>query len=156
MNISVLSNAIPPLAFSKMVGAALLFCMVMVLSGCTSSQLEVPASAGLQSADIAIDTEVSGEGQQLAMVVPSAEPVTQPSPQPEAQPKPETKPSYNQEDVVWIQQRLQDLGYYDGSVDGSVGQATRTAIEEYQQEQGVKSDGQPSAKLREYMWRNGG
>jgi len=90
------------------------------------------------------------------MVMPSAERVVQPQVQPESQPIPESKPNYNQEDVVWIQQRLQDLGYYDGDIDGSVGEATRTAIEEYQLEQGVDSDGLPTAKLREYMWRNGG
>jgi hypothetical protein len=156
MDISVQSSSIDHLAISKRVGATLLFCMVMVLPGCTSSQLEVPASAGLQSGEIAIEADVSGEGQQLAMVMPAAEPVTQPQVQPESQPKPESKPSYSQDDVVWIQQRLQDLGYYDGAIDGSAGEATRTAIEEYQQEQGVDSDGLPTAKLREFMWRNGG
>ena len=65
-------------------------------------------------------------------------------------------PDYDQEDVVWIQQRLQDLGYYQGDADGEVGRATRQAIETYQQDQGIETDGQPTAELREFMWRNGG
>ena len=156
MDISRQSISVNHLATSKLAGATLIIFMVTLFSGCTSSQLEVPASAGLQSGEIAIDSDVSSEGQQLAMVMPSAELVVQPQVQPETQPIPESKPNYNQEDVVWIQQRLQDLGYYDGDIDGSVGEATRTAIEEYQLEQGVDSDGLPTAKLREYMWRNGG
>jgi len=155
MDISRKRISVDRLALSKLVGTTLLFC-IAVLAGCTSSQLAVPASAGLQSGEIAVETEASGELAQVAMVVNPAEPVAQPQVQPELQPKPESKPLYSQEDVVWIQQRLQDLGYYNGDIDGSVGSATRTAIEEYQQEQGVQTDGQPTAKLREYMWRNGG
>lgn len=157
MDILRQSGAVNHLAISKLFGATILFCTVTLLPACTSSQLEVPAPAGLQSGEIAVEPEESVEGQQLAMVVPPAEPVAEPQvQQPESQPKPESKPRYNQDDVVWIQQRLQDLGYYDGDIDGSVGRATRAAIEEYQQEQGVQTDGLPTAKLREYMWRNGG
>jgi hypothetical protein len=66
------------------------------------------------------------------------------------------EPDYDPEDVLWIQQRLQELGYYVGPVDGSVGSATRDAISEYQTEQGVEADGQPTGELRDFMWRNGG
>jgi peptidoglycan hydrolase-like protein with peptidoglycan-binding domain len=59
-------------------------------------------------------------------------------------------------DVVWIQERLQELGYYNGSADGAVGQATQSAVEAYQQDQGLATDGQATAELREFMWRNGG
>ena len=59
-------------------------------------------------------------------------------------------------DIIWIQERLKELGYYEGSIDGSVGGATRRAIEVYQGDQGITVDGRPSAELREYMWRNGG
>lgn len=66
------------------------------------------------------------------------------------------EPAVDSGDILWIQQRLQELGYYQGSVDGSVGLGTRGAIEGYQRDQGIAVDGQPSAELREYMWRNGG
>ena len=157
MSILGQSSSVDHPAISRLAGTTLIFCVVAFLAACTSSQLEVPPPAGLQSAEIAVEPEtLSGDGQQVAMVVPPAEPAAQPQVQPELQPKPESKPRYNQEDVVWIQQRLQDLGYYNGDIDGSVGKATRMAIEEYQQEQGVQADGQPTAKLREFMWRNGG
>jgi hypothetical protein len=44
-------------------------------------------------------------------------------------------------DVVHIQQCLQKLGYYTGTVDGQVGDATRTAFRAYQQASGLS--GQP-------------
>jgi hypothetical protein len=65
-------------------------------------------------------------------------------------------PKVGHGDVVWIQERLQDLGYYNGSADGAVGQATQSAVEAYQQDQGLATDGQATAELREFMWRNGG
>jgi peptidoglycan hydrolase-like protein with peptidoglycan-binding domain len=66
------------------------------------------------------------------------------------------QPEFDHDDVIWIQQRLKDLGYYNGPVDGSVGQVTRGAIKEYQRDQDVTASGVPSAELREFMWRNGG
>jgi len=66
------------------------------------------------------------------------------------------QPSYDNADVIWIQQRLKDLGYYDGPVDGSVGKATRRAVRDYQRDQDVTADGQPTTELREFMWLNGG
>ena len=66
------------------------------------------------------------------------------------------QPSYDKADVIWIQQRLKDLGYYDGPVDGSVGKVTRGAVRDYQRDQDVTADGQPTAELREFMWLNGG
>ncbi|MEE4184333.1 MAG: peptidoglycan-binding domain-containing protein [Gammaproteobacteria bacterium] len=69
---------------------------------------------------------------------------------------PPPAPTWKRDDVLWIQQRLLDLGYYDGAVDGAVGPGTRKAIREYQKDQDVTADGQPSSALREFMWRNGG
>jgi peptidoglycan hydrolase-like protein with peptidoglycan-binding domain len=63
---------------------------------------------------------------------------------------------YDSENVIWIQRRLSELGYYDGVVDGSVGRGTRGAIREYQSDQGLEPDGLPTAEFREFMWRNGG
>jgi len=66
------------------------------------------------------------------------------------------EPDYDKDNVLWIQQRLQELGYYEGPVDGSVGSATRDAISDYQTEQGLEADGKPTGELRDFMWRNGG
>ena len=66
------------------------------------------------------------------------------------------KPKYKKEDVLWIQQRLEELGYYTGAVDGSYGKVTREAIKAYQVDQELEQDGRPTPELRDYMWRNGG
>jgi hypothetical protein len=65
-------------------------------------------------------------------------------------------PAYNRDDIVWIQQRLQELGYYTGAIDGSAGKATRSAIKAYQNDQRIEADGKPTSELRGFMWRNGG
>jgi hypothetical protein len=66
------------------------------------------------------------------------------------------KPRYNRDDVRWIQQRLAELGYYNGTVDGAYGRVTREAIKAYQVDQELEQDGRPTPELREFMWRNGG
>lgn len=66
------------------------------------------------------------------------------------------KPTYKKDDVLWIQQRLEELGYYTGAIDGAYGQGTREAIKAYQVDQELEQDGRPTPELRDYMWRNGG
>lgn len=45
--------------------------------------------------------------------------------------------SYNKQ----IQQALKDLGYYQGSIDGIIGQATTSAIKKFQSDNGLVADG---------------
>lgn len=85
-----------------------------------------------------------------------AEPVIVETPAPEEPVAVSPQIEADRGDILWIQERLKELGYYQGSIDGSVGGATRRAIEGYQTDQGIEIDGRPSAELREYMWRNGG
>jgi hypothetical protein len=66
------------------------------------------------------------------------------------------RPRYNRDNVLWIQQRLEELGYYTGPVDGAFGRGTREAIKAYQADQELEQDGRPTAELRNFMWRNGG
>jgi peptidoglycan hydrolase-like protein with peptidoglycan-binding domain len=42
--------------------------------------------------------------------------------------------------VKWVQQRLQELGYYHGSVDGTFDQATALAVQQFQGAAGVTGD----------------
>jgi peptidoglycan hydrolase-like protein with peptidoglycan-binding domain len=69
---------------------------------------------------------------------------------------PEQAPVRPTGDIRWIQQRLKDLGYYSGPVDGEAGGATRRAIREYQAEQGLSVTGEPTPALQDFMWRNDG
>jgi hypothetical protein len=50
-----------------------------------------------------------------------------------------------------IQEALLALGYNIGEIDGAIGPATRKAILEFQQTQGLKADGSPSAALLKTM-----
>lgn len=93
--------------------------------------------------------------------VPAAQPPEPVSPTEEAQPpsseSSDDAPSQSPRgDVVWIQQRLRELGYYPGPVDGQVGKATRDAIRAYQSDQQLPQDGAATPALQDFMWRNGG
>lgn len=107
---------------------------------------------GVASAEVVelvvVDSPVE-EGAEISEPV-EAEPV-----EVELPPEP-VKPRYKKEDVLWIQQRLEELGYYKGAVDGSYGKVTREAIKAYQVDQELEQDGRPTPELRDYMWRNGG
>ena len=50
-----------------------------------------------------------------------------------------------------IQAELQGRGYKVGAIDGRFGSRTQAAIREYQQQNGLPVDGQPSASLLDYM-----
>jgi len=155
-------------------GTATLF-LCILLSGCASRQAEVEshspvtveddasgaegnasdAAANAQEAlpeAIEVETQAGSETPNIAPVQP--EPI-QPENIEQATAQ-KQQPKYNRDDVIWIQQRLKDLGYYEGPIDGSAGKATRNAVMEYQREQDVTADGQPTAELREFMWLNGG
>ena len=43
--------------------------------------------------------------------------------------------------VTRLQNRLKELGYYSGTVDGQFGPGTRTAVTDFQQRHGLQSDG---------------
>ena len=54
-----------------------------------------------------------------------------------------------------IQTALKNAGYYDGPVDGKIGQKSRTAIMDFQKDMGLKTDGiagrQTKEKLLKYL-----
>ena len=151
-------------------GASALF-VAFLLVGCASKQSSVQSSTAVVEPDTsaaATDMQVVQpvEAQAQAELEPeaianllSAEPeglVIDPAAEGEQVATRVQQPEVAKADVIWIQQRLKELGYYEGSIDGSAGQATRSAIKEYQVDQDIPTDGRPSAELREFMWRNGG
>lgn len=60
-------------------------------------------------------------------------------------------------DVAWLQAKLLELGFYNGSVDSVFGNATQSAVIAFQNSCGIESDGivgeQTSRLLREYKNR---
>jgi peptidoglycan hydrolase-like protein with peptidoglycan-binding domain len=124
--------------------------LMSLVAGCSMFSPSQPPPA--DAAAITPAEQNAGEQAEVpAAEVPAAE-----IPATEVQAAEVPAPEVGHSDVVWIQERLQELGYYNGSVDGSVGQATQSAVEAYQQDQGLATDGQATAELREFMWRNGG
>jgi len=126
-----------------------LMCLAVVgLSGCTTVVPEELAPVVASPVEEAVEPILPEE---------TAEPVALPEETVEPTEPVVKKPSaYNGDDVLWIQQRLQEQGYYTGDIDGAVGAATRAAIKAYQADQSIPADGNPTSRLREFMWRNGG
>ena len=46
-----------------------------------------------------------------------------------------------------LQQRLSTLGYYDGKVDGRIGEGSKKAIRAFQAQAGLSQDGYPSMEV---------
>ncbi len=68
--------------------------------------------------------------------------VFQVTPDPSAPtPEPVIRSGAMGEDVTRLQTRLQELGYYTGTVDGQFGPGTRTAVAAFQQVNGLSADG---------------
>ena len=68
-----------------------------------------------------------------------------PSPTPNANgwviPSRTLRKGYTGDDVKSVQSRLQELGYYTGSVDGNYGSGTMAAVKAFQGNNGLKQDG---------------
>lgn len=56
--------------------------------------------------------------------------------------KPKTGQAYD------IQQKLQDMGYYDGEVDGKLGPVSQAAVKRYQEDNGLLADGIAGKKTK--------
>ena len=144
--------------WTESVSAIAMASLLVSLSACAVAKPEMTSP----------EQEQEPQGELPAAVVPVPEAVAEPQVEAAApgEPMPEenkagtvTPPPrvlYNREDVLWIQQRLQELGYYSGNIDGAVGSATRDAVKAYQRDQDIREDGRPTTQLREFMWRNGG
>jgi membrane-bound lytic murein transglycosylase B len=59
--------------------------------------------------------------------------------------RPFTKLSFDEKQE--LQKHLLELGYYDGKVDGKIGQGSRSAIVAVQQAMGMQPDGHPSKEV---------
>jgi hypothetical protein len=148
------------LKYSRVIGSAAACLAVLFGNGCANrsdTSSEVQAIYVEPEAEVVqpqLDAETETEPMVVVEAIEMAD-VEEPPVEERAVSAPQ-RPQADRGDILWIQERLKDLGYYEGSIDGSVGGATRRAIEVYQSDQGIEVDGRPSAELREFMWRNGG
>lgn len=60
------------------------------------------------------------------------------------------------DEVKSIQRKLSSLGYYNGSVDGIYGQATKTAVTSFQRNCGITADGICGSQTLLYLGLSGG
>lgn len=56
------------------------------------------------------------------------------------------------EEVAKIQQRLFDLGFYEGTVDGQFGQGTQNAVTAFQSQHGLTADGIVGPQTKEWLY----
>lgn len=88
---------------------------------------------------------------------------------PETTPEPTPEPAYTSdgappqpfrtmrkgskgEDVYWLQRKLQELGYYQGTVTGEYWSGTAAAVKAYQKDHGMKADGVAIQKTLEALY----
>jgi N-acetylmuramoyl-L-alanine amidase len=62
-----------------------------------------------------------------------------------------TRPKASKEDTKEIQACLKNAGFYDGKIDGIKGKATRKAIRQFQEANGLTPDGVVGPKTRELL-----
>lgn len=56
------------------------------------------------------------------------------------------------EDVYWLQMKLKELGYYQGTVTGTYLEGTAQGVKAYQKDNGIKSDGTAGKKTLEHLY----
>ncbi len=56
-------------------------------------------------------------------------------------------PSFHSTEKQELQERLTTLGYYDGKVDGRIGEVSKQAIRAFQAQAGLTQDGHPSKEV---------
>ncbi len=62
------------------------------------------------------------------------------------------KPGVAGDEVTRLQQRLSELGYYTGEVDGAYGPGTQTAVVLFQQQHGLQDDGIAGEQTRQLLY----
>ncbi|MCW8905713.1 MAG: peptidoglycan-binding protein [Sedimenticola sp.] len=94
-----------------------------------------------------VETVAGSDPDEPAKTQEPAGPQQKPAPATTTQQAAPAKPAYDKQQVREIQQRLKDLGYPIGVVDGLYGQGTRSAILAYQKDAGIPADGLATEKL---------
>ncbi len=67
-------------------------------------------------------------------------------------PEPVLRTGSRGEDVKTLQGRLHDLGYYTAEVDGQFGAATKAAVIEFQQANGLEADGMVGSETKALLY----
>ncbi|MDD3244230.1 MAG: peptidoglycan-binding domain-containing protein [Eubacteriales bacterium] len=87
--------------------------------------------------------------------VPTAEPTAEPTAAPEAAENLVVKEGDTGDNVLLIQMRLRDLGYYNYKMTGSFGAYTTAAMKSFQKENGLSADGVAGTQTLDVLYGNG-
>ena len=97
--------------------------------------------------------QASIEAQTTPTPLPRMENVMQITPDPNAPtPEPMLRSGMQGEEIIRLQQRLQELGYYSGVVDGQFGPGTREAVYLFQQVNHLEADGVVGPATRDLLY----
>jgi peptidoglycan hydrolase-like protein with peptidoglycan-binding domain len=99
--------------------------------------------AALQRFQATHQLQVTGQLNQATAAALGLDPAALLGPQQAALPPPTPPPeALRQSSVRTIQERLRSLGFYRGTIDGTWGPSTQSAIEQFQQNRGLQPNGQ--------------
>ena len=56
------------------------------------------------------------------------------------------------EDVYWLQMKLKEMGYYNGTVTGGYYGGTQKAVKAYQKDNGLTADGVAGVKTQSHLY----
>ncbi len=103
------------------------------------------------------DNAVGAEEEEEATASPTPTPTPTPTPVPEQTKIPDRTLRYGDsgDDVILLQNRLKELGYFKATVDGSFGSSTRQAVRDFQQTNGLSVDGVAGSKTYAKLFSDG-
>ncbi|MCX5693651.1 MAG: peptidoglycan-binding domain-containing protein [Candidatus Omnitrophica bacterium] len=133
----------------KMLGIGVIAVGIFVLNGCaTMSKNDELSNQGLRNKISALEAQLTDKDNELNALKESMNKDGQ-----EAAPSVvETKQHF---DVKMIQTALKNAGYFQGEVDGKMGQQTRQAVRDFQKANNLSADGRVGKKtwavLKEYL-----
>ncbi|MEU4694629.1 peptidoglycan-binding protein [Actinoplanes sp. NPDC023714] len=117
----------------------------VLVSGCDSSE---PSTGGTAAPAVPSPSTPSGTTPSAEPSAPSATPTAKPSPS--VKPK-KLKPGTEGADVLALQQRLTELGYWNGKADGKFGGTTQQAVFALQKAAKLGRDGVVGPKTRQAL-----
>lgn len=128
----------------KRIFAMVVAVLMMIGSAAMASELEGKTNEEL----IAMIVQLQQELAELKGEETEAEPTPEPTPEPAYT---ELAKGAKGEDVKVLQQRLKDLGYLSGSVDGDFGGGTERAVSAFQNQNGLEATGKADVATQELL-----
>lgn len=128
----------------KRILALVIAVVMMISSAAMASELEGKTNEEL----IAMIAQLQQELAELKGEEAEAEPTPEPTPEPAYT---ELARGAKGEEVKPLQQRLKDLGYLTGSVDGDFGGGTERAVSAFQKQNGLEVTGRADAATQELL-----